>query len=327
MQRILKVGDLKYVLINLLGEGASCSVYKGFCLSDEDKKMLAIKIYKLENKNHLEKEIYINSILPKEYFLSILSYGTGYIYLASTINNDDCDIQNKEEVYFKIEELCENGDLFEYIYNTKMGFPEEISAKIFVNILKLVKILHSKSFVHKDIKPENILIGNDFSLKLIDFGFSQEIDERNNNLIYSMEGTERYCPPETKKGYYKGYDGIKSDIFSLGVLLFVLTGKIFPFYLCSCSDKRYRLIMTKKYDLFWSSFKNYYFSDDFKDLINHLICHNPSDRFDICQIFQHPWIQKNCSDKDLDESCIFNEDVANEFKKRKQLWNSKDSLN
>ena len=63
MQRILKVGDLKYVLINLLGEGASCSVYKGFCLSDEDKKMLAIKIYKLENKKVKQMMTTIKKVL------------------------------------------------------------------------------------------------------------------------------------------------------------------------------------------------------------------------------------------------------------------------
>ena len=327
MQKILKAGELKYILLNKLGQGASCNVYKGYSLSDNAENFYAIKIYKTEEKNHFEKEIAINQILPPNFFLSIISYGTGYIYYESKSHNNSCEIQKKEEVLYKMEELTENGDLFDFISNTQNGFSEKIAAKIFVNILKLVKILHDKKYVHKDIKPENILIGNDYSLKLIDFGFCQKIENRNNNLINSTEGSDRYCPPEIRKAIITGYDGIKSDIFSLGVLLFVITLKHFPFYFCKYSDKYYKLIMFKKYDKFWSNYKNYKLSDEFKDLINHLICYAPSERLNISQILEHPWIKNNCNEKDLDDSNIVNEDIINEFKKRKETWNVNAELN
>ena len=89
-----------------------------------------------------------------------------------------------EKVYHEIEEIAENGELFKYVYELNKGFTEQICAKIFLNIVKSVNLLHKKDIIHGDIKPENILIGNDFNIKLIDFGFSEKV-RKNNYIINS----------------------------------------------------------------------------------------------------------------------------------------------
>lgn len=329
MQTILDTGDLKYILLQKIGLGGTCSVYKGYEVGKNPNIIYAIKIFKPQNKNYFEKEILINNILPKNYFLALIKYGTGYIYqenknsLNSLMQNNNISEKFNGIVFYKIEELAENGELFNYIYEVGKSFSEDISVKIFAKIVNCVKILHENSIIHCDIKPENILVGNDFGLKLIDFGFSQKLD-KNNNVIYNTEGSFRYCSPEIRKANIVGYDGIKSDIFSLGVLLFVITVGRFPFNTCAYSDKKYRLIMTKKYDIFWENYEKCNLSKEFKDLINNLICFNPNERLSIEEILRHPWIKNNTNYNNIiSNESVIDEDVVKELKKRKEFMNKK----
>lgn len=332
MQTILETNDSKYILLKRIGYGSSCLVFKGYSLNDDSHRMLAIKIYKGHNRKYFDKEILINNNLPSKYFLSVINYGTGFIYQennnslnigeSNNINNDSDNFNGK--VLYKIEELAENGDLFNYIYELHNGFPEKISSKIFSLIIKNVKILHQNNIVHGDIKPENILLGNDFAPKLIDFGFSTIFDKKNNNIIFATEGSDIYSSPELKKANINGYDGIKSDIFSLGVLLFVITVGRFPFYRSSYSDKKYRLIMNKKFEKYWSNFDKYNLSNEFKDLINHLICFDPKERLSIEEILEHPWIKINEPNNELNKNEFhIDKNVVEELRGRKYLMEKK----
>ena len=332
MQTILETNDSKYILLKRIGYGGSCLVFKGYSLNDNLHRMLAIKIYKENHKKYFDKEILINTNLPSKYFLSLINYGTGFIYQEynTSLNiSEPKNINNYSEifdgkVFYKIEELAENGELFNYIYELDKGFPEKMSSKIFSSIIKSVNILHQNNIIHGDIKPENILLGNDFVPKLIDFGFSTKFNKKNNNIIFTTEGSDIYSSPELRKANINGYDGIKSDIFSLGVTLFVITIGKFPFHLSSYSDKKYRLIMNKKFEKYWANFEKYKLSDEFKDLINHLICFDPKERLSIDKILEHPWIKMYESNKEANknEFCI-DKDVMEELEKRKYYMEKK----
>ena len=128
-----------------------------------------------------------------------------------------------------------------------------------------------------------------------------------------------------------GYDAIKNDIFSLGVLLFVITVRLFPFERSCYSDRKYKLIMHKKYNDFWSYYQQFEFSNEFQDLINHLICYDPSERFTIEEILDHQWIKmhENKNNKIMNntiennENVIkdndYDEEVTEELEKRKAI--------
>ena len=332
MQTILEANDSKYILLQKIGFGGTCSVFKGYSLSDDSQKMLAIKIFKEQTKKYFDKEILINKMLPSKFFLSLINYGSGFIHQekknssnsVEPKNINNCSEKLSGKVLYKIEEMAENGELFNYIYFIEKGFSEKISAKIFLAILKSVKILHENNIIHGDIKPENILVGNDFNLKLIDFGFSSKFNKKNNNIIFTTEGSDQYSPPEIRKANIAGYDGIKSDIFSLGVLLFVITLGRFPFSLSSYIDKKYRLIMNKKYDLYWANYESFNLSEEFKDLMNHLISFDPKERLSIEEILEHPWIKMNINNKEIkkNENNI-DGDVVEELKKRKNYIEKK----
>ena len=336
MQPILETNTSKYIILEEIGHGATCSVYKGYSLEDNSKKSYAIKIFNENGKKYFDKEILVNNYLPPHYFVHIYNFGDGFIH-KENINSEDSQIHEalysldkyNGKVYYIIEELEENGELFNCVYELNEGFSERISCKIFTQILKYVKILHDNRIAHCDIKPENVIIGKKFNLKLIDFGFS-EILGKEDNFIYEYKGSEIYSSPEVRNRNMNGYDGIKNDIFSLGVLLFVITIGRFPFEKSNYSDRKYRLIMNKKYDDFWSYYEQYNLTDEFKHLINNLLCYDPSERFTIDEILQHLWIKmffnENNDNKNNNFINDIDDEVVEELKKRKEIIDAKKSF-
>ena len=124
-----------------------------------------------------------------------------------------------------------------------------------------------------------------------DFGFSQEFDGKNGNfLLHKFNGTPIYSSPDVRFANTKGYDGIKNDIFSLGVLLFVITIGDFPFKSGTYSDDKYKFIIKGRFNKFWEFFDFINISDEFKDLINNLITINPAKRLSFYKILDHPWL-------------------------------------
>jgi calcium-dependent protein kinase len=89
--------------------------------------------------------------------------------------------------------------------------------------LKAINHCHSLDVCHRDIKPENILLGDNGSLKLIDFGLSEQV--KNNKKMSTIVGTPYYIAPEVLKGKYND----KCDIWSLGVIMYILLSGYLPF--------------------------------------------------------------------------------------------------
>ena len=123
--------------------------------------------------------------------------------------------------FYIITEFCSKGSLDKHII--KLGKLEESSSKfIFKQIILGLLEIHNKQIAHRDIKAENILLSNNLLVKLGDFGFSSETTQN----LKTFCGTLNYCSPEIVNRI--PYDGIKSDMWSCGILLYtIVTGK-FP---------------------------------------------------------------------------------------------------
>lgn len=312
MKYILENKDNTYMLINLIGKGATSFCFKGY--KNGSNIPLAIKIYKKCNISSFYTETYLLKILNSDVFLSLYNKGEGYLYKEEDKSNSSN--HKKKLVFFTVIELAENKELFDYININKKGFGERISAQIFLKVLKGIQIMHARSIAHCDIKPENILLDKDFNIKIIDFGYSR-IMNFSENKIKEFQGTDMYSSPETKildfNGNLKEFDPIKNDIFSLGVFLFVINFGLFPFAICNSYDKLYSHIVHNDYDGYWKFFEKYNISEELKDLINHLICFNPNDRYSIEQILGHSWIKQNIGENGQPNEELF----KNELKKRK----------
>ena len=329
MTFLLENNKNKYILEQKIGKGVTCKCYIGHKLAEENSEEYAIKIFPQKYYQYYENEIKcLTKLQENNNIIKLYEYGQGF--LSPLINNENKS--EKKLIYYQILEYASNGELKDYVNGKSTRIPENISAKIFIKILKIVKYLHENNIAHCDLKPENILLDNNFNPKLNDFGFSQEFNrEKGDFLLHKRSGTPKYSSPDVRLAFTKGYDGVKNDIFSLGVLLFVITIGVFPFDSATYSDEKYKFIIKGRYRQFWEFFSDVDISEEFKDLINNLLSLNPSKRLSIDEILNHPWILKqlginykeeNADHLTLNESFnddIFDQEIFDEFKSRKKV--------
>eukprot|EP00831_Metopus_contortus_P043241 TRINITY_DN3472_c0_g1_i2.p1 TRINITY_DN3472_c0_g1~~TRINITY_DN3472_c0_g1_i2.p1 ORF type:complete len:213 (+),score=15.76 TRINITY_DN3472_c0_g1_i2:36-641(+) len=161
--------------------------------------------------------------------------------------------------------------------------------------VRMVHLVNSLGYAHLDIKLENIMIDKEGKLKLIDFGFTKElVGENGDGKMISWVGTKTYKSPEIHE--QKPFSGFSADIFALGVVLFALVGKLFPFGMATSSDPHYAMLAGGCYDKYWkyinTNLGKPVFSTNLQNLLNGLFSYNPISRITIPEILEHPWIAK-----------------------------------
>ena len=129
----------------------------------------------------------------------------------------------QEDYIYMILEYCSNGELFDFVCNNPR-LHASIVRKLFSQIVAAVNYLHSRNIAHRDLKLENVYLDESFNVKLGDFGFSHHVEKE--QLLSTSCGSVYYVAPEIIKG--EQYDGKKADIWSLGIILFVLTTSSLP---------------------------------------------------------------------------------------------------
>ena len=130
--------------------------------------------------------------------------------------------------FYLVTELCSGGDLFDEIdkrAQSKRMFSESSAAYIMKEILLAINHCHSEKICHRDLKPENILLDSDNRIKIIDFGTAESFEKENE--LQGLIGTAYYIAPEVLKD--KGHYDEKCDVWSLGVILYMLLTGLPPF--------------------------------------------------------------------------------------------------
>ena len=314
--------DNKYIILKDFGKGASCKAYK-IWEPNTNKEYLA-KIFK-EYNIFIENEVKINKEISKCEIPCFTKYITSSV--GEVIIND-----TKEYKPYIILELCSKGKLLDYIDYTKGILNEKYIKIIFLKIAKAIHFLHRMGICHRDIKLENILLDEEYNLKICDFGLSSFITKYKNGRIKKMEdlvGSLHYIAPEIIMKI--PYNGIKADIFSLGVVLFALrTGKfgfpiakVFDFY-NDPSLILYKYIKEKNTKLYWDCIETSYkieLSDEFKELYIKMVSFQPKERPTIEEIFENKYFDdiRNLTEEELK---AYEQKIKDEFKKREQQKNN-----
>ena len=281
----------EFLILKRIGKGATSIV---FLAIDKDGKEYAIKLY-LDSESYSNEVSRLRSLNPSKYIVKLISYGQGhlergYSYYSYKLFN----FFGPEQVNYAIFEYLKNGDLFNYIFLVKKKFSEDLSRKIFFDLLKAIEVCHKSGITHCDIKLENILFNSNFNLKLIDFGFAKNIKD---GPISEVTSTRFYNAPEMFFCATKGYDGVTADIFSLGIVLFSLVMGFYPFDKPNITDSKYKFISKKDYNGFWKKIEQKIsngngVSHEFKDLFEKMVCYRPKERISINEIKKHPWLKE-----------------------------------
>ena len=186
--------------------------------------------------------------------------------------------EDEKNIYF-VFEFIEKGDLVKY-FKVHPLFQEEKCKIFFLQILIGIDFVHSRNIIHRDIKLNNILIDRNLDPKICDFGISSIVNKH--KRIFDTGGTPAYLAPEVIKS--EGQVSYKSDIWSLGVLLYLLTfGKV-PFKADNI-QVLYSKIIQGKFRIVEDS----YCSPELIDLIKRLLVVDVRRRISMEDIFKHEW--------------------------------------
>lgn len=261
-----KIG--KYELGKTLGSGNFSKVKIG--TDCENGSTWAIKIIDKEQlqrermEEQLKREIAVMKMLKHENVVQLKEV-----------------MQTANHIYLVLE-LVTGGELFDKIVQAKR-FDEPVARRYFHQLIMGVHYCHQQGIAHRDLKPENLLLDSNDTLKIMDFGLSnlQRADGQG-TLLQTVCGTPNYVAPEVLKE--RGYNGLIADIWSCGVVLFVMLAGYLPF-----DDQNMNALFHKIERGEYRMARH--FSDGAKDLISKMLTVDPTKRISIQTIITHPWFQ------------------------------------
>ncbi|GKV20796.1 hypothetical protein SLEP1_g30863 [Rubroshorea leprosula] len=271
----------KYELGRLLGCGAFAKVYHARDI--RTGQSVAIKVI---NKKKLSSSSLMSNIKREISIMSRLNHP--YIVKFHEV------LATKSKIYF-VMEIVKGGELFAKVAKGRLS--EDLSRKYFQQLISAVGYCHARGIFHRDLKPENLLVDDEGNLKVSDFGLSAVTEQiRPDGLLHTLCGTPAYVAPEilTKRGY----DGAKVDVWSCGVILFVLNAGFLPF-----NDPNLMMLYKKIYTGVFRCPK--WISPDLKRFLRRLLDTNPDTRITVDEILKDPWFRKGYKEPDLYDDCGF----------------------
>ncbi|KAK7321418.1 hypothetical protein VNO77_32044 [Canavalia gladiata] len=258
----------KYELGRLLGQGTFGKVYYG--RSTITNQSVAVKVIDKDRvmrtgqAEHIKREISVMRLVKHPNIIQLFEV-----------------MATKSKIYFVMEN-AKGGELFKKVAKGKLK--EDVAHKYFRQLINAVDFCHSRGVYHRDIKPENILLDENENLKVSDFGLSALAEsKRLDGLLHTTCGTPAYVAPEVIKRI--GYDGAKADIWSCGVVLFVLLAGYIPFHDSNLMEM-YRKISRAEFTC------PNWFPRRVRRLLCKMLDPNPDTRISIDMIKQCSWFRK-----------------------------------
>ncbi|KAL8120424.1 hypothetical protein AgCh_017559 [Apium graveolens] len=207
-------------------------------------------------------------------------------------------IASKTKIYMVLE-YVDGGELFERIaLNGKLT--EAAGRKMFQQLIDAVTYCHKKGVFHRDLKLENVLVDADGNIRISDFGLSALPQHfRDDGLLHTTCGSPNYVAPEVVRN--KGYDGATSDMWSCGVILYVILTGYLPF-----DDRNLAVVYQKIFKGNVNFPKG--LSTGAKNLIRRILDPNPRTRITIAEIKEDQWFKRRYTPvnpvEDKEDICI-----------------------
>ncbi|XP_070204755.1 calcium/calmodulin-dependent protein kinase kinase 1-like isoform X2 [Littorina saxatilis] len=188
----------------------------------------------------------------------------------------------EEDNLYLVFELVEKGEVMEVPCSTP--FDEDLARRYFRDIIAGIEYLHYQHIIHRDVKPSNLLLGDDGHIKIADFGVSNEFDGKD-AFLSNTAGTPAFMAPETLQENHPQFHGKALDIWAMGVTLYCFVFGRVPF------QEEYILGLHKKIlteDVVFPESPS--ISSDLQRLIRRMLNKNPETRITLPEIKEHPWV-------------------------------------
>mmetsp|Transcript_459 Transcript_459/g.1590 ORF Transcript_459/g.1590 Transcript_459/m.1590 type:complete len:432 (+) Transcript_459:128-1423(+) len=269
--------DSYYRLEKEIGEGGFGKVFK--CRNLRSSKMYACKVIQWHGISESEK-----ARVKSEIHMLTHLRGERFVRLYDVFE----DAQNK----YLVMELIKGHDLFTMLEQEKR-LDEKVARRIMHQIFQALVYMHRQGYMHRDLKPENIMVGktgNDYNVKIIDFGLADKIENGNNKkVLFKGTGTTGYMAPETIIGENHNE---AVDIWGCGCILFMLLSGSMPFTrkgrnMSSISLRSVSAQYTFS-EVDWQGV-----SKEAKSLVRMMLQVQPIKRPDARVILEHKWFKKS----------------------------------
>ncbi|KAI9115921.1 hypothetical protein K1719_012851 [Acacia pycnantha] len=261
----------KYLVDRELGRGEFGVTY--LCIERETRELLACKSI---SKRKLRTAVDIDDVRREVAIMKHLPKSSSIVSLKEACEDDNA--------VHLVMELCEGGELFDRIV-ARGHYTERAAAAVTRTIVEVVQLCHKHGVIHRDLKPENFLFANkkeNSPLKAIDFGLS--IFFKPGERFSEIVGSPYYMAPEVLKRNY----GPEIDIWSAGVILYILLSGVPPFWAESeqgVAQAILRGLIDFKREP-WPSI-----SESAKSLVRQMLEPDPKLRLTAKQVLEHPWLQ------------------------------------
>ncbi|XP_051935138.1 serine/threonine-protein kinase SIK2 [Hippocampus zosterae] len=187
-------------------------------------------------------------------------------------------VMETKNMLYLVTEYAKNGEIFDYL--AKHGRLSEMEARRkFWQILSAVEYCHNRKIVHRDLKAENLLLDGHMNIKIADFGFGNFFQP--GTPLATWCGSPPYAAPEIFEGLQ--YEGPQLDIWSMGVVLYVLVCGALPFDGPTLPVLRQR-VLEGRFRI------PYFMTEDCEHLIRRMLVLDPSKRLSVAQIKEHKWM-------------------------------------
>uniref|UniRef100_A0A672SEP2 non-specific serine/threonine protein kinase n=1 Tax=Sinocyclocheilus grahami TaxID=75366 RepID=A0A672SEP2_SINGR len=187
-------------------------------------------------------------------------------------------VMETKNMLYLVTEYAKNGEIFDYLAkHGRLSEPE--ARRKFWQILSAVEYCHNRNIVHRDLKAENLLLDGHMNIKIADFGFGNFF--QSGKPLATWCGSPPYAAPEVFEG--QQYEGPQLDIWSMGVVLYVLVCGALPFDGPSLPVLRQR-VLEGRFRI------PYFMTEDCEHLIRRMLVLDPSKRLSIGQIKEHKWM-------------------------------------
>lgn len=202
----------RYEIIEKIGNGGMATVYKAKC--HVLNRYVAVKV--LRDEFTTDEEFIKRFEVEAQSAASITHANIVSVY----------DVGKEGNLYYIVMELIKGKTLKEIITQERGPLPWKWSVNIAIQIASALEVAHRNNIIHRDIKPHNIIITEDGTAKVTDFGIAKAVSNSTITAFGTTIGSVHYFSPEHARG---GYTDAKSDLYSLGVVMYeMLTGKV-PF--------------------------------------------------------------------------------------------------